>query len=495
MPLLDLFNRLREAGVPLGIADYQAVLRSLQGGFGVGDREALARLCKTVWVRSPDEQRLFDFYFDQLFGEPPQTLPDESSLPPAHSAPSPSNPKVRRLTQRLALAVISGFLWLGLSEAMLPPQSPYKLSTLLSRLFQPPPVPPSPSPSPTLSPSPFPSPFPSASPSPSPTPAPEISPPSEQYPWLRYVIVAIGVIPPIWVVILALQLNAALKQQRHERSHQPDRPPQAPPAPLTPQILADLQDEIQAAQAVRETISHDEEPVSSRFLLSSDYLPVTQRQMKQCWRHLRRMVRQGIPTELDVDATVYQIGRQGVLLSPVLLPRRVNRTELLLLIDQDGSMVPFHSLSVRLVETAIRGGRLGGAGVYYLHNAPSEHLYHDPLHQEAEAIQDVLGRLHPDRTVVLIFSDAGAARGSYSSERLELTNEFLERLRQSARRMVWLNPMPRSRWDNTTAAAIAQRIPMFEATREGLDNAIDTLRGRLSHPAMSGQASREQIRP
>lgn len=489
LPLLDLFNRLREAGVPLGIADYQAVLRSLQGGFGIENREALARLCKTVWVRSLDEQRLFDFYFEQLFQEPTPTPLDESSLSPTHPAKLPPNPKIRRLTQRLALAVISGFLWLGLSEAMLPPHSPYKLSNLLSRLFQPQTVTPSSPPSPTLSPS--------ASPAPSPIPTPSPPsdrPPSEQYPWLRYFIIVLGVIPPIWVVILVLQLNAALKQQRNQRSHQPDRQPQTPPTPLAPQVLADLQDEIQAAQAVRETISHDES-ISSRFLLSSDYLPVTQRQMKQCWRHLRRMVRQGIPTELDVDATVYQIGRQGVLLSPVLLPRRVNRTELLLLIDQDGSMVPFHSLSARLVETAIRGGRLGGAGVYYFHNAPSEHLYHDPLHQEAEAIQDVMGQLHPDRTVVLIFSDAGAARGSYSPERIELINEFLERLRHHVRRAVWLNPMPRSRWVNTTAAAIAQRIPMFEATREGMDSAIDGLRGRLSHLDVSGQPSREQSRP
>ncbi|MEQ9671280.1 hypothetical protein [Coleofasciculus sp. G2-EDA-02] len=35
--------------------------------------------------------------------------------------------------------------------------------------------------------------------------------------------------------------------------------------------------------------------------------------MKQCWRYLRRPVREGIPTELDVEATVAKVGREGIL--------------------------------------------------------------------------------------------------------------------------------------------------------------------------------------
>lgn len=107
------------------------------------------------------------------------------------------------------------------------------------------------------------------------------------------------------------------------------------------------------------------------WIKSREYFPVTRRQMKQNWRYLRRPVREGIPTELDIEATVNQIGQQGVLLEPVLLPPRINQSELLLLIDQDGSMVPFHSLSRRLAETAVRGGRLGKAGIYYFHNCPN----------------------------------------------------------------------------------------------------------------------------
>lgn len=165
---------------------------------------------------------------------------------------------------------------------------------------------------------------------------------------------------------------------------------------------------------------------------------------------------------------------------PVKLPAisEFTESELAKLIDQDGSMVPFHPLSTRLVETALRGGRLGRAGAYYFHNCPIGHLYHDPMHQAAIPIQDVLDGFRLDRTVVLIFSDAGAARGGFNGDRVELTIAFLQQLKQQAQRVVWLNPMPRVRWTSSTAGKIAQVVPMFEATRQGLDQAINALRGR-----------------
>jgi hypothetical protein len=239
--------------------------------------------------------------------------------------------------------------------------------------------------------------------------------------------------------------------------------------------VIETDDELQVAQAVK-AADINEEITDRNFLLTSDYFPVTRRQMKQSWRYLRRPVREGIPTELDIEATVNQIGQQGVLLEPVLVPRRVNRTELLLLIDQDGSMVPFHALSHRLAETAVRGGRLGKAGIYYFHNCPMDYLYHDSYHQEAEAIDDMLPHL-PQRTVVLIFSDAGAARGGYSEERIDITEQFLTQLRQRVSYIAWLNPMPQKRWFGTTAGKVADLVPMFEMTRRGLQDAIDVLRG------------------
>jgi uncharacterized protein with von Willebrand factor type A (vWA) domain/WD40 repeat protein len=211
---------------------------------------------------------------------------------------------------------------------------------------------------------------------------------------------------------------------------------------------------------------------------TSEYFPVTGRQMKQSWRYLRRMIREGSPTELDLEETVKQISKQGLLLNLVLRPRRVNRSELLLLIDQEGSMVPFHALSRRLVDTALQGGRLARVGIYHFHNCPDEYLYNDPRRTEAMAINAILNT-YTDSTGVLIFSDAGAAHGGISPERIRLTEEFLARLKQRFRYVAWLNPMPVDRWQGTSAESIARLVPMFEFTRQGLHEAIAVLRGKL----------------
>src|SRR4028118_1292308 len=186
--------------------------------------------------------------------------------------------------------------------------------------------------------------------------------------------------------------------------------------------------------------------------------------MKQSWRYLRRPVREGAATELDVEATVEKMGREGFLLKPVLLPPRTNRTDLVLMIDQEGSMVPFHALSRQLVETAERGGRLRQTRVFYFHDYPDEYLYRHPAMLNAQPMSEVLEEIG-ERAVVLIVSDGGAARGNFDHERVDSTKVWIEQLQQSVRYYAWLNPMPNEWWRHTTAGEIARLLPMFEMSQ------------------------------
>ncbi|XHX79065.1 MAG: VWA domain-containing protein [Stenomitos frigidus ULC029] len=452
LPLLELFTRLREAGLPLGIPDYEAAVQALQKGYGLPDRAALARLCQTLWVRSPDEERLFTYYFEQLIGKADISQPNKGK---DETTPNASPHRKKRL-----IALYGGLISLALIGAGV-----VLWHNTRSKDVN---VSPSPSSLPTTLPTQVPvAPTASASPTPQPTVAQQ--PSSNRLLWVLLIILALSV-GAFWLVKVLLR-------RRHKEPEQASEPAAANSAKLASELLREAKDAVQVAQAVQQ-ITHQRTNVRDRFLLSTDYLPVTQRQMKQSWRHLRRMVREGLATELDVEATVHRIAHDGMLLSPVLVARRTNRTELVLLIDQDGSMVPFHSLSARLVETALRGGRLGKAGAYYFHNCPVDYLYNDPMHQEAEPIEEVLRGFQRDRTAVLIFSDAGAARGGLNLERADLTATFLQQLKQHVRYVAWLNPMPKPRWSSSTAREIALHVPMFEATRQGLDEAIDALRGR-----------------
>ncbi|MBW4446633.1 MAG: hypothetical protein KME38_07085 [Spirirestis rafaelensis WJT71-NPBG6] len=444
LPLLELFNRLREAGLPLGVNDYQTVLHSLQAGFGIADREALARLCRTLWVKSVDEERIFNHHFNQLI---PEVI--EANTSENFDSQELNNTVKRRKRAQikfyLILGCISAFVIIAISIAR---KQVERITANLNYLLK------------LLSKS-----------------QPQTQPLKISIEIQNFLKIMEWLIIVFTIIILILAIIDFWKIQRQAR-HNVDEtslsptPINLPKSTLSAEVIRRMNDEVQIAKAIIKSGKK-----SKDLHLISDYFPVTRRQMKQSWRYLRRLVREGPAIELDVEATVSQIGQQGILLNPVLVPRRVNRTELLLLIDDDGSMVPFHALAERLVETALKGGRLGKAGVYYFHNCPVDYLYRDRTHSQAESLKAVLEQLIKSRNVALIFSDAGAARGGLSAERIELTKDFLQQLHSSVRYVAWLNPVPRSRWATSSAGAIARFVPMFEVTRQGLDDAINALRG------------------
>ncbi|KAB8335803.1 hypothetical protein SD80_005970 [Scytonema tolypothrichoides VB-61278] len=377
LPLLDIFNSLRSRhGLPLGVEEYLVVLRSLEAGFGISNRQELEQLCCMLWAKSEEENRLIRRLFGEMWKQI-ELLPVNSDLSTQENSP----------------------------EFLDETTSSTDTSSLISN---------------------------------SPTPenyessAIETSTPEE---------------PPLDEPLLDLKTP--------------------PTITLEP---------VQAVQAVRSSRG-DREMKRPRYMLLTEYFPVTKRQMKQCWRYLRRPVRQGVPTELDVEATVAKIGREGILLQPVMTPPRTNRTDLVLLIDQEGSMVPFHDLSRQLVETAQRGGRLRTTNVFYFHDYPDEYLYRHPAMVDAKPVSEVLEEIG-ERAGVLIISDAGAARGNFDQERVDNTKVWIEQLQQSVRYFAWLNPMPSECWRQTTAGEIARFVPMFEMSPQGMNAAISVLRGR-----------------
>ena len=355
LPLWNLFEHLRNSGLPLGINEYLALLDSLAAGFGTKDSESLARLCRTLWIKSNEEKQIFDAYFA-----------DFKPLLMRSSAASVVNPAVSSIQND----------------------------------------------------------------------------------------------------------ENTLEKDHITDSMESDPYPRANPSPTKNrfQRLQHAIDEITASRTHLNT--------TRRISGDDEYFPITRRQLKQSWRYLRRSIREGPATEFDVNATIRQISRHGVLASFAFRPRRNNRIHLLLLLDRDGSMSPFHLMSQRLAETALRGGRFSQVDIYYFHDCPINYLYRDSGNLNAEPIDLVVKKLRARNTVALIFSDAGSARGRYDAERLKSTEYFLKRVNEKARNIVWLNPVPEERWAGTTANALAQIVPMMTFNRSGMIDAINVLRGK-----------------
>jgi len=202
-------------------------------------------------------------------------------------------------------------------------------------------------------------------------------------------------------------------------------------------------------------------------------LPINRRDLAGVWRQLHRPQRGGVP-ELDLDATIHSICRTGLLLKPVLQPRRCNRAELLVLVDYQSSMTPFASLITAVIEGIKRGGLLPRTSFYYFHDCPEKFVYVHP-HLTQVPLETVLDTAQGNS--VLIISDAGSARGYYEKRRVAQTKAFIQNLSNYTYLYTWLNPMPKNRWVATSAADIAQMIPMFPLDREGLNDAVKILRG------------------
>ena len=249
--------------------------------------------------------------------------------------------------------------------------------------------------------------------------------------------------------------------------------------------------------------------VIDRRLVTVPQYPVTEREVAQAWRRLRRPLRTGPAVELDIAATVAQYSRRGVAALPVLVPRRRNTAKLLLLIDRFGSMTPFHGYVSHIVHAIRSAGRLDDVREAYFHDlpggAPDRTLLanvEDPFRPDLDSVLPLVQPMadgwvyddpqltasHPllttldqlaGGTAAVVISDAGAARQRLNTMRLLDTIAFLKAIQTKAGTVAWLNPLQPDGWARNTAGQIARHVPMYPLTREGLDRAVNALRG---HP-------------
>ena len=432
-PLWELFSLLQKAKFPLGIGEYKLLIEALSQleEEEIKDSETLKRLCCALWVKSSADELRFEAYFQQIFsddnpeGDENEISEDKRSILQQIRAFIPNLLRGKNIALILGSLSLLGLGTLGVIKNIESSKKP--------SIESPPPINNS-TDTPTSSATPE---KPESSPKPKPTPKP-LSKPYHQpfYIFLSFFLGSSGMGYWVWLLIQERKKKTSLLSK-------------------SSQMIAILPTQ-----------------------LTPDYFPITSRQMKQIWRQARSLVRAGPPTELDVKATVSEISRQGFLLNPVLIPRRVNRTQLLLLLDVSGSMVPFQALSDQLAQTAYESGRFHQTWVYYFCNYPGQYLYQDSHCLQGQPIEAILPQLHPNYAGVLVVSDGGAIRGNFNPIRLNRTQEFIAELKRYTDKLSWLNPLPPHRWHKTTAGAIAKEIPMFELNQTGFETALLAWRRR-----------------
>jgi hypothetical protein len=219
------------------------------------------------------------------------------------------------------------------------------------------------------------------------------------------------------------------------------------------------------------------EPSGREPFILGPRTPVSLRSLVVAWRRLRIASRSGPRVELDLEATVRERSRSGVLTEPVFVPARRNLARLVVLVDASPSMAAWRRLN-GILEESLREGRLGGAALYYFHNVPGARLFERDSLVRPASLSAVLDR--QEGSALLILGDGGAARGRRDRERIDGTRRFLAKVSALWQPIAWINPLPRRRWAGTSAESIA-RLPglfMSELNDDGLIQAVDVLRGK-----------------
>jgi uncharacterized protein with von Willebrand factor type A (vWA) domain len=214
--------------------------------------------------------------------------------------------------------------------------------------------------------------------------------------------------------------------------------------------------------------------------------PLTEFQMGEALKRLRRMIPHGPRDVVNVEKTITETMKNGGEIEIVFDRRLSDRLKVILMIDNGGwSMDPY----VGIVHTLFNYARsqFNDLKIYYFHNTIYSRVWLDPQrHLRPEALEE-FARRDPETRLILVGDAAMApyelvgANGSlYVGQKdSHSSRERLEFLARTFRHAAWLNPQPESSWRYTwTIGEIGKSFPMFELTLDGLEKAVQHLMRR-----------------
>lgn len=230
----------------------------------------------------------------------------------------------------------------------------------------------------------------------------------------------------------------------------------------------------------KEKIEGDRKQIKENYSFSfapRNFIPFDERILQINWRNLRNMVFEPEFETIDTDACVNDIAQKGVLTQLFYKHHPKNKVQAVTIIDNLGSMAVFRWQSKQINQ--IISSEINNK-TYYCYNLPEPVLFEDKEFNKKVKWDNSYQKIVREKYVIII-SDAGAAKGTYSSQRVERTEKILEQIRKSAKNVVWLNPMPEKRWRKTSAIYISLSVRMFEISEKGVLQAIEYLKSNHTY--------------
>lgn len=221
-----------------------------------------------------------------------------------------------------------------------------------------------------------------------------------------------------------------------------------------------------------------------QFRNLDDSVELGTRNIKVALRKLRQFARTGAAEELDLDDTIQSTANNAGLLDIKMVPERHNAAKVLLFLDVGGSMDPY----IRICEELFSAARTEFKHLeyFYFHNCVYEHVWKDNSRRFAEKIStlDVLHTYGPDYRVIFI-GDASMSPyeivdrfGSVEHMNDEPGQVWLQRIKETWDKVIWLNPSQQRYWNYTHSISMIQQImedQMYPLTLDGIEQGIKHL--------------------
>lgn len=212
-----------------------------------------------------------------------------------------------------------------------------------------------------------------------------------------------------------------------------------------------------------------------------DSVELGTRNIKIALRRLRKFARSGAADELDIDDTISSTARNAGLLDLKMVPERHNAVKVLLFFDVGGSMDPH----IRVCEELFSAARseFKHMEYFYFHNFLYESVWDSNVRRHSERIQllDVMHKYSADYKIIFV-GDASMSPyeivqpgGSVEHWNDEAGERWMQRLRDTFDKVVWLNPVPPEDWSWTQSIGMVEQIMegrMYPMTLGGLEEAM-----------------------
>ena len=215
-----------------------------------------------------------------------------------------------------------------------------------------------------------------------------------------------------------------------------------------------------------------------------DSVEIGTRNIKVALRRLRKFARTGSADELDLDDTISSTAKNAGLLDIKMVPERHNAVKVLLFLDVGGSMDPHVKVCEELFSAA--RSEFKHLKHFYFHNFLYDNVWENNIrrHNQRTPLHDVMHKFGHDYKVVIV-GDASMSPyeivqpgGSVEHWNEEPGAAWLERLRSTYEKCVWLNPVPEDEWQYTQSIAITNQLMeerMYPLTLGGLEDAMGFL--------------------